>query len=451
MVRCLRVGPPPSYAFASVELDQGKIHEALGGKITFVGAIPHVGAFIVARKECGEGSQMWEEGRLPPSLFCLKQSWQGTSSSSRATNKERRRTSTWRQPPPPSVRPASLSPTTNAKDNVARRMFLVDARASTLVWHDKEEDVRHDFGLLCDMPLSSAASSSLEWECSHAPIMEPKLNLYSNMLPGQLLSQHFHWKHRIRTSTVHQPSAQKVISKWRAEPHRWTQAVARLSKWKYSPKRKATFADPESCQAANAKEDEERRRLRSFADAIVFNSALLTLTHFRASVAAHLCRTESARHVLDFSAGWGDRLTGFLSSPCVESITLVDPRGGSIRACKRQHSFVGSKQHLITKQGPAEEVLPTLPSQSYDLILTSPPYYDLECYGETEAEARGQIRSRVDSLDGYHSPPSCPPSWSSASGCSVQKGDSSPSTWTTTLAEGFASARRSSTSASPSA
>jgi len=283
-------------------------------------------------------------------------------------------------------------------------MFLVDARASTLVWHDKEEDVRHDFGLLCDMPLSSAASSSLEWECSHAPIMEPKLNLYSNMLPGQLLSQHFHWKHRIRTSTVHQPSAQKVISKWRAEPHRWTQAVARLSKWKYSPKRKATFADPESCQAANAKEDEEeRRRLRSFADAIVFNSALLTLTHFRASVAAHLCRTESARHVLDFSAGWGDRLTGFLSSPCVESITLVDPRGGSIRACKRQHSFVGSKQDLITKQGPAEEVLPTLPSQSYDLILTSPPYYDLECYGETEVEARGQIRSRVDSLDGYHS------------------------------------------------
>jgi len=70
MVRCLRVGPPPSYAFASVELEQGKIHEALGGKITFVGAIPHVGAFIVARKECGEGSQMWEEGRLPPSLFC---------------------------------------------------------------------------------------------------------------------------------------------------------------------------------------------------------------------------------------------------------------------------------------------------------------------------------------------------------------------------------------------
>jgi hypothetical protein len=283
-------------------------------------------------------------------------------------------------------------------------MFLVDARASTLVWHDKVEDVRHDFGLLCDMSLSSAVSTSLEWECSHAPIMGPKLDLYSNQLPGQLLSQHFHWKHRMRTSTVHQPSAQKVISKWRNEPHRWTQAVSRLSKWRYKPKKQATFANPESCEVANTIQDEdERKRLRSFADAVVFNSSLLTLTHFRASVAAHLCRIEAARHVLDFSAGWGDRLTGFLSSPCVESITLVDPRGGSMRACRKQHSFVGSTKELLLRQGPAEDVLPTLPSNSFDLILTSPPYFDLECYGETEAEAQNQIRSRVSSLDLYHS------------------------------------------------
>ena len=191
--------------------------------------------------------------------------------------------------------------------------------------------MRHDFGLLCDMPLSSAASSSLEWECSHAPIMEPKLNLYSNMLPGQLLSQHFHWKHRIRTSTVHQPSAQKFISKWRAEPHRWTQAVARLSKWKYSPKRKATFADPSLARLPMPRRT-RREEAAFLCRRDLFNSALLTLTHFRPA----WLPTSAGQSLLATltSPGWGDRLTGFLSSPCVESITLVDPRGGSIRACK---------------------------------------------------------------------------------------------------------------------
>jgi hypothetical protein len=68
MVRCLRLGPPPLHTLESVELEQGKIHEALGGKITFVGAIPQANAFVVARRECDPASQEWEGA--PPSIFC---------------------------------------------------------------------------------------------------------------------------------------------------------------------------------------------------------------------------------------------------------------------------------------------------------------------------------------------------------------------------------------------
>lgn len=136
-------------------------------------------------------------------------------------------------------------------------------------------------------------------------------------------------------------------------------------------------------------------------DAVRTNSALMTLTHFRASVSKYLSEATNARRVLDFSAGWGDRLTGFLASPCVEHIVLIDPRPGSLRACESQHLFVESTQHLDLYQDGAEVVLPQLPTESVDLIVSSPPYFDLEHYGETEKEAVGQIRNKVSTLDQY--------------------------------------------------
>ena len=36
-----------------------------------------------------------------------------------------------------------------------------------------------------------------------------------------------------------------------------------------------------------------------------------------------------------------------------------------------------------------------------DLIVTSPPYFDLERYGETGAESEGQIWTTVDSAEAY--------------------------------------------------
>ena len=80
----------------------------------------------------------------------------------------------------------------------------------------------------------------------------------------------------------------------------------------------------------------------------------------------------------------------------------------AIAACKKQHAFVTTlvetPKTLVTHRAPAEKVLadPRLfPDRSVDLIVTSPPYFDLERYGETAAEAKGQIHTRASTVDDY--------------------------------------------------
>ena len=208
--------------------------------------------------------------------------------------------------------------------------------------------------------------------------------LYNNKLTGQALSEYFHWPHRMRTATIHNLSAQDILDKWNKDSSYLRDAHQRIARLVPS----------------------STNELASFRT-IQMNSALLTLGHFRATVSKHLCDWLRPRRVLDFSAGWGDRLTGMLASDHVEHIILIDPRPGSIAACKKQHAFVAqhssaSPKRLVTYQKPAEDVLPTLPAASVDLVVSSPPYFDLEMYGsENGRESQGQIRTKVSNLEGY--------------------------------------------------
>ena len=141
---------------------------------------------------------------------------------------------------------------------------------------------------------------------------------------------------------------------------------------------------------------------------IWFNSPLLTVMHFRATVSKHLADVLESRDVLDFSSGWGDRFSGFLASQVVETITLIDPRPGSLQCCKQQYDFVTrytdvrKKVRYVQKGAEVAMADPRIFSaNSMDLILSSPPYFDLEHYGETPEEAKGQIRLKAKNNDDY--------------------------------------------------
>lgn len=251
-------------------------------------------------------------------------------------------------------------------------------RDKQLVYTRTDREVRADFENLCALPAENMIE--LKTFVSRGCPMPRKLHLYRTMRTGQMLAERFHWRDRVHTGTVHHPeqSASRQLQRWTADPAFLKQAHERLRRVSPSP-------------------DEEAARFKT----IMLNSTLLTLTHFRASVSKHLCDTLVARRVLDFSAGWGDRTTGFLASASVEDITLIDPRASSLRACRAQHAFVRSTKRLRTYQKGAEDVMRTLPSNAYDLIVTSPPYFDLEHYGTNEQDARGQIRLKVSTPQDY--------------------------------------------------
>lgn len=239
--------------------------------------------------------------------------------------------------------------------------------------------VHDDFEKLCNLEPSDLVEVHSRWESRNNCPMPRKIFIYRTLKTGQALSEYFHWRHRVRTSTTWFKSGKEVLDRWKSDPSFLGAASRRIQ-----------FHSPKNSQEKLA-----------FAT-VQLNSALLTLTHFRATVSKHLCDTSpKAARVLDFSAGWGDRLTGFMASPRVQHITLIDPRRGSIEACEKQHKFVRSTQTLVLYQQGAEVILPRLPSNSVDLIVTSPPYFDLEHYGESERESQGQIRNKAQSLEEY--------------------------------------------------
>lgn len=242
------------------------------------------------------------------------------------------------------------------------------------------EHVRADFERFRATSTDTFFVDRRDWLPRHPEVPVPKkLWMYRTVQVGQLLSEYHHWKHRSKTATMHFRSAQDVLDEFQRNSDHLKNARERIRR---VTKRPLT-------------EDE------CIFDAIRTNSALMTLTHFRASVSKHLCDLYGAKDVLDFSAGWGDRLTGFLAASTVTNITLIDPRPGSLVQCREQHAFVGSTQVLTLLQRGAEEVMPTLASSSIDLVISSPPYFNLEHYGETEHEQQGQIRNKVSTVEDF--------------------------------------------------
>ena len=250
------------------------------------------------------------------------------------------------------------------------------------VYTRSDEEIRRDFLKLQEKKTSDFVQHVPWTPRSNSPVPVP-LMVFRSVRAGQFLSEKMHWQHRMKTSTIWCKSGEAVKNGWKRNPELLHLAAKRIMA---VDKRQLT---PDMINY----------------EAIRLNSALTTLTHFRAGVSKYFCDTCSAKTVLDFSAGWGDRLTGFLAAATVQSIDIIDPRPGSIQCCEKQYKFIypltKCRPILTMHQGGAECVLYLLPSVSFDLIVSSPPYFNLEEYGETDEEAVGQIRKTVSTVDGY--------------------------------------------------
>ena len=118
---------------------------------------------------------------------------------------------------------------------------------------------------------------------------------------------------------------------------------------------------------------------------------------FKASLAISIYIFFNAKRVLDFSSGWGDRLLGAMAYK-VERYLGYDPnpqlQNGYNEMISLFYKEETDKQRYEIIAEPFEQC--NLHNETFDLIFTSPPYFDFEIYISSE-----QIISKNQSITNY--------------------------------------------------
>jgi tRNA1(Val) A37 N6-methylase TrmN6 len=100
-----------------------------------------------------------------------------------------------------------------------------------------------------------------------------------------------------------------------------------------------------------------------------------------------------AKVILDFSAGWGDRLAGFYASSAKTYIG-IDPRKENHPIYREQINFYDKnlgwfeeKKSVYLYESPAEDWDNSEWVNKVDLVFTSPPYFNTERYSYDETQS----------------------------------------------------------------
>jgi hypothetical protein len=107
-------------------------------------------------------------------------------------------------------------------------------------------------------------------------------------------------------------------------------------------------------------------------------------SQFKPLIAKSLYDAFGAKNVLDFSAGWGDRLVGFLASDA-ESYIGIDPSTQLHEPYQKIVDFCNTGKPTRFICSPAEDV--DFTQLKYDFVFTSPPYFTIEKYSQEETQS----------------------------------------------------------------
>jgi tRNA1(Val) A37 N6-methylase TrmN6 len=104
--------------------------------------------------------------------------------------------------------------------------------------------------------------------------------------------------------------------------------------------------------------------------------------------------SREVKTILDFSAGWGDRLAGFYASETGEYYLGIDPRKENHSIYEEQAKFYSEhlgffehekKSDFICE--PAEDVDLSKYENFFDIAFTSPPYFNVERYSYDDTQS----------------------------------------------------------------
>lgn len=109
-------------------------------------------------------------------------------------------------------------------------------------------------------------------------------------------------------------------------------------------------------------------------------------TNFNTTIVISVLKFFKPKKYLDLSAGWGDRLIGAMAYGC--HYTGVDPSECMESKYKKMISTLapkGERQNYKVIKSGFENV--ELPENEYDLMFSSPPFFTLELYEETDTQS----------------------------------------------------------------
>ena len=117
-------------------------------------------------------------------------------------------------------------------------------------------------------------------------------------------------------------------------------------------------------------------------------------SQFKPSIAKGFYDYFKSVNVLDFSAGWGDRLAGFYCGETTKSYVGIDPNSTNHPNYKRQVEFYKKHQTFFEEQkqvelicSPAEDVDYSSYENYFDMVFTSPPYFNVEKYSTEDTQS----------------------------------------------------------------
>lgn len=101
-----------------------------------------------------------------------------------------------------------------------------------------------------------------------------------------------------------------------------------------------------------------------------------------------------SENVLDFSAGWGDRLAGFFASSTTKHYVGIDPRKENHPIYQKQAEFYQKNLGWFEEDkkyefhcSPAEDFDFSPYENHFDLVFTSPPYFSVERYSYDDTQS----------------------------------------------------------------
>ena len=88
------------------------------------------------------------------------------------------------------------------------------------------------------------------------------------------------------------------------------------------------------------------------------------------------------KNVLDFCAGWGGRMVGACAGGGVRKYIGIDANERLIKPYREMKKFLKTKSNTKLQFYFTDCMDIHYNQIKYDMVLTSPPYYNLECYGD---------------------------------------------------------------------